>query len=652
MVSTVIAASAAEGGAAQPARRRLGLWLTLATTLFSVPAAAWIYPEHRDIMAGALQDLPAEQQRFLAALWSDARSGHESQYCQEMVTGDGRSAVCIDLAAWAAIAGDHSCSPDGLLAATLPSDWILKVAQVGATTKVGLENAKTRDAKLNQWAISNLRLQYVDADYLNRAGANNGHFLIPRSTNNLDEYLATALAEATEPNAIGLYVYYHLGALGLAQRWAAATEPGARAALARQVLATEAFAIHFLEDAFSAGHVAGTWGSAAERKGTHDYYCEFGLDTGSWDGTPMVLLGDAHMRPQDLKRTAGIVALSLTQVYDAAHSAGPATKAARSIEPAAARDAAAFDSCTATRQPTATVTAKALPEVIPIVQKTPVAGRGKDDVHVPHFRQEIGPFVGFSGDLTGGGEFGGYQSGDAAPRWYGTAEIEFRLGVGLEALTGSTGAGQAFLGVGYSYAPAQNGPSDSQFAAAGVPIVPGRRGLTTRLRVPFYVIPFDLILVAPILAWASPSAMTNMGIVAASGGLLRYERAFNTPIGAFQLLIGREVAVTFWGYLGDRVESIGIAAPGATVPYSSNLAFLSYRVLGLDFPTFEYRPLREYSTNQALTFALQVGWGVEFPNQVRYESKLTLPAASGPTPNLATAWMIYFRIHFDARYYF
>jgi hypothetical protein len=146
--------------------------------------------------------------------------------------------------------------------------------------------------------------------------------------------------------------------------------------------------------------------------------------------------------------------------------------------------------------------------------------------------------------------------------------------------------------------------------------------------------------------------MTNMGIVAASGGLLRYERAFNTPIGAFQLLIGREVAVTFWGYLGDRVENLGVAAPGATVPYASNLVFLSYRVLGLDFPTFEYRPLREYSTNQALTFAIQVGWGVEFPNQVRYQSKLTLPAATGPTPDLATAWMIYLRIHFDARYYF
>jgi hypothetical protein len=637
-----------------PRAKRVKL-LAFALALELVPgwAGAWIYAEHRDIMAEALKGLPPDQQQFFATLWTEARSGNEPRYCQEIVTGDGRSApTCLDLAAWPAIAGDHSCSPDKLVAETLPSDWILKVGGVAAKTKVGLEQAKSRDATLNVWAISNLGLQYVDSEYLTRASANNGHFLIPRTSNKLDEYVASALAEGVEPNALGLYLYYHLGALALARQWAGASEPSTLAALARQVLATEAFAIHFLEDTFSAGHVAGSWGSSAERKGTHDYYCEFGLDGTSWFGMPMVMLGDAHMRPEDLKRTAGVVALSLGQVFEAAHAGSPTARAASAIEPEAARGAAAYDSCTATRQATATVNEKTLPVAAPVVEKTPIPSRGQNDVHVPHFRQEIGPFVGFSGDLTGGLEFGGYQSGNGDARWYGGAEIEFRIGAGLEALTGSTGAGQAFLGVGYSYNTAQNGPSGSDFAAAGVPVVPARRGITVRLRVPFYVIPFDLLLVAPVLAWASPSTLTNMGIWAASGGLLGYERAFNTPIGAFQLLIGREVAATFYGYAGDRVDNIGVAAPGATVPYNSDLVFLSYRVLSFDFPTFEYRPLREYATNQALTFAIQFGWGVEFPNQVRYVSKLTVPAATGPTPDLATAWMIYMRIHFDARYYF
>jgi hypothetical protein len=636
-------------------RRRFSQLLALVLALELVPgsAGAWIYPEHRDIMAEALKGLPPEQQQFFATLWTDARSGHETRYCQEMVSGDGRTApVCLDLAAWPAIAGDHSCSPDKLIAETLPSKWILNVGGVAAKTKVGLEQAKTRDATLNMWAYSNLALQYADSEYLTRASANNGHFLLPRSTNTFDEYVAAALAEGVEPNALGLYLYYHLGAVGLARQWAAASETSTRASLARQVLATEAFAIHFLEDTFSAGHVAGSWGSAAERKGTHDYYCEFGLDGMSWSGAPMVMLGDAHMRPQDLKRAAAVVAASLGQLFEAARDGSPTAHAASTLPAEALQGAAAYDSCTATRQASATVTEKTLAVAQPVAQKTPVPSRGPDEVHVPHFRQEIGPFVGFSGDLTGGAAFGGYQSGNADARWYGGAEIEFRVGVGLEALTGSTGAGQAFLGLGYSYDTAQSGPSGSAFAAAGVPIVPARQGFTVRLRVPFYVITFDLLIVAPVLAWASPSTLTDMGIWAASGGLLRYERAFNTPIGAFQLLIGREVAATFYGYTGDHIQNIGVAAPGATVPYNSDLVFLSYRVLTLDFPTFEYRPLREYSTNQALTFAIQFGWGVEFPNQVQYISKLSLPAATGPTPELATSWMIYMRIHFDARYYF
>ena len=128
-------------------------------------------------------------------------------------------------------------------------------------------------------------------------------------------------------------------------------------------------------------------------------------------------------------------------------------------------------------------------------------------------------------------------------------------------------------------------------------------------------------------------------------------QAFVTRFGAFQFLLGREVGVTLFGYFGNRVEGVDSSPPG-TVPYASDLAFLSYRVLSFDFPTFEYRPLREFATNQALTFAVQLGWGVEFPNQVRYISKSHLPAATGPTPDLTTAWQIYIRIHFDARYYF
>jgi hypothetical protein len=632
---------------------RITLALGVAVTLVPGPAAAWVYPEHRDILAQALRDLPADQRQLLEALWADARRGHESRYCATMVDGDGKSAPsCIDLAAWAAIAGDHSCSPDQLLTKTLSSDWILKVAGESAETKVRLENAKSREAKQNAAAINNLKLQSVDAEYSTRAGANNGHFLTTRTSDDPKEYLVRTLGAGAEPNALGLYFYYHLGALGLAREWAAATDPAARADLARKVLATEAFALHFLEDTFAAGHIAGSWGSVAERKGTHDYYSEFGLDTLAWNGSPFTTLGDGYMRAEDQARAARVVAMSLGQIFEATRDGTPSAAAAGDVTPTAAAGASGFDSCTATRQPTSTVTAKTAMVALTVAKETPIPGRGEKDVHVPHFRQEIGPFVGFSGDLTGGLEFGGFQSGNANPRWWGGAEVEFRVGIGLEALTASTGAGQAFLGVGFSYDSAQSGGAQPAIENSGAPVVPARQGLTFRLRVPFYIIPFDLLLAAPILSWASPDTLVNMGIVAASGGLIPWQQAFITPFGAFQFLLGREVGVTLFGYFRNRVEGVGIAAPGATVPYASNLVFLSYRVLSFDFPTFEYRPLREFATNQALTFAVQVGWGIEFPNGAQYVSKLTLPAATGPVPDLATAWQIYFRLHFDARYYF
>jgi hypothetical protein len=458
--------------------------------------------------------------------------------------------------------------------------------------------------------------------------------------------LVSILASDVEPNALALYIYYHQGALSLAQRWTTVKAVD-RPQQARRILATEAFALHFLEDTVAAGHVAGSWGDVAERKGTHDYYSEFGLDWSAWDGSPLVMLGDAHMRLEDLQRAARMVAQSLSQIIAALRPGTPEANAAAKVDPDAATGAASFDSCTATKQPSGTMTEDTVDIVFPITRQTPAPSRSAGDVHLPRFRQEIGPFVGFAGQLTGGGSFGGFQSTTAAPRYFGSGEVGFRVGVGLEALTGSTGAGQAFLGLGFHFeSPQQDASADSPYEAAGFSMVPARRGITVRLRVPFYIVPFDLLIAAPILVWASPTALTDMAIIAASGGLIPWHRAINTRAGAFQFLLGQEIGVTLYGYVGDRIEN----AAGA--PPDGRLSFVSYRSLQFDFPSFEYRPLRDFATKEALTFAIQLGWGVEFPNQVRYISKLTLPPASGPTPDLSTAWIFYLRMHFDARYYF
>ena len=321
--------------------------------------------------------------------------------------GDGRGhPSCIDLAAWPAIAGDHSCSPDQLIQKTLTSDWILRVARVGAETKVvGLEKARNRDAALNEWATSHLKLQFVDPEYVSRAGANNGHFLMIRTSDDPGEYLREIFAPDAEPSALALYVYYHLGAMALSQGWATA-DASARPELARRILATEAFALHFLEDSFAAGHVAGSWGNVAERKGTHDYYSEIGLDTSAWDGSRLLLGGDAHMRPEDLTRTRKVVGQSLSDLAASLQSGTPEATTAAKIPMEVASGAAQYDSCTATKQASGTVTPETIPLAMAMTKETPIPGRGENDYHLPRFRQEIGPFVAFGGDLSGNLGFG------------------------------------------------------------------------------------------------------------------------------------------------------------------------------------------------------------------------------------------------------
>ncbi|HMK72063.1 MAG TPA: hypothetical protein VK454_01920, partial [Myxococcaceae bacterium] len=55
----------------QKARGRAIVALAVAAALVPGRAGAWIYPEHRDIMAKALEDLPPAQKQFFAQLWTE-----------------------------------------------------------------------------------------------------------------------------------------------------------------------------------------------------------------------------------------------------------------------------------------------------------------------------------------------------------------------------------------------------------------------------------------------------------------------------------------------------------------------------------------------------------------------------------------------------
>lgn len=603
---------------------------------FARDARAWIHPEHREIAGIAIAQLDAPRRAALDALWAEARKGHEDRLCESPWAGaQGKKASCIDFAAWSALGGDHSCSADDLLASILTSDWVVPVARVSEELRERLAKATRSDQRRNALAWSDLRLEATDPGYSSRAGANNAHFLLGREEgDDAKAYLARSLAPGADLNAAGNFAYEHERALDLA-RGAAAAPPDSRADRARRILAAEAFGLHYLEDVFAAGHVAGTWGAAADRKGTHDYYDERGLEVVTWDGARAVILGDGWMRPEDIARTSRVVRESLEQLLDAL-SQPPSAAAA--VLPG-------LETCRAKTVPGMTVSDDDARRLTALLEHTPVPGRSHGLGELPRFRSEIGPYLGVagSGALAGSAGVPGYK--DQGTTGSGTLSVGLRLGAGLDSLIGENADGLAFLEVGLLQQTRQEAVCDgcaSNSLIAYAPGIPGRSGLHLRLRLPFWLIPGDLILAAPLL-FVDAGLYKRMVIRAANGGLIPIETAIATPVGRFQFVFGREVGATFFGYVGGEDRFL--------TPYVVDGEFgvmpIAYKTIRWEFPVAEYRPFREFATRQAFTLLAQVGIGVEVPTSLKVQlgaGEVDVPASS--------SGFAYFRIVFDWRRYF
>jgi len=144
-------------------------------------SSAWIYPEHREITALAIEKLDPERRAIFDRLWAAARSGHEERLCtQEAYAGYVKKTSCIDWAAWPAIAGDHSCSAESMVQTILTTKWILDVADIAAELKRRLARTKDHWQHTNALRDSDIRLQRVDQEYATRAGSNNVHFFLLR----------------------------------------------------------------------------------------------------------------------------------------------------------------------------------------------------------------------------------------------------------------------------------------------------------------------------------------------------------------------------------------------------------------------------------------------------------------------------------------
>lgn len=605
---------------------------------------AWIYPEHRDIALLAIENLSPEYRSVLDRLWSEARIGYEERLTESIV--DATQTVNLsqlDYASWPAISGDHSCSPENLVYNVLQTEWILEVANIAAELKIALAESGNRSERINALRDSDIKFQRADPEYATRAGSNNVHFLLARPDVNTDAkaYSTECLKEGAELNAVGAYTWFHLSALMKASRYAVENlTEDEKSALILGAFADEAFALHFLEDVFASGHTAGTWGNASQRKGTHDYYNERGLEVVTWNGEIMVITGDAYMRKQDAETAARSVGKSLEQFLDAANGN---LKLDYEIDVLASENLPdSFNVCKNNYLLSREYDPDVIPLLADVLTDTPVPGLATGLGELPRFKAELGLFIGIASDIRTNGLDGGFGVDQTTAGAVGGLDLNARIGLGIEGVINESGDGLVFLAVGWR----QDSPSSMNFGNVPSPIqtgqiasaIPGRDAFNFRIRMPYYILPFDLLITAPILLWAAPDAFTSMAVTAGNGGLIAWQAGIATSFGRFQFILGREVGVSLYGEGRDQDAVI--------IPNGDITNVITYKSVQLDFPVLEYRPFRTFSLDQSSSLCFKLSFGVDFP----YDEEIVLPDGS-VLPELKAVWNIGLTMEFDWRYY-
>jgi hypothetical protein len=607
---------------------------------------AWLYPEHRDITLVALGKLNPGQRARMDALWAKARVGWENRLTVSIADPHQNTKPAqLDFAAWPAIAGDHSCSPADLLETVLKSDWILKVADIAARLKNGLAKSKFNSDRDNHTRDADIRFVRVDPEYVSRAGGNNVHFLLAleKIDQTAENYFDSCCRAGSPLNALGVYIWFHSRALSKAKLLSSTSglTSGEQSQAALAILADEAFALHFLEDAFASGHVAGTWGNAAQRKGTHDYYDAEGLSVTTWAGRRLTIMGDSYMKEGDAEIAAVTIRQSLEQLaslLDNGQGSGVITENRDFLQPDT------FSTCDLMVMPALTANPDMQRQCYSVLMTTPYPGLGKGKGTLPRFSAELGPFFGFSSALSGSSMMNGFGNTQNSFGFIPGMEVAFRVGIGLDGVLNSSSDGLVFLQAGYRL----DGSSTMKFAdfpalenyGGYTAAVPSRDALSFRIRLPFYLIPCDLILLVPVLAVISPKAMNKAIVKAGNGGLIPWQAAITTPVGRLQFILGREMGVSFYG---SKSNTDTYLLPTGN---ANGQVLFNMNTTQLNFPVLEYRFMRKYGASQTADMSMQIEGGMDIPGK----KSVIFPAGSS-IPAMQNIYFIKLRFMFDYRHY-
>ena len=261
---------------------------------------------------------------------------------------------------------------------------------------------------------------------------------------------------------------------------------------------------------------------------------------------------------------------------------------------------------------------------------------------MPRFRSELGRFIGLAGMIDGRHISSGFTGSEGAG-FIGGLDLSVRVGMGLEGVLDDSGDGLIFFSLGLrGDTSSTNRYSESAIAQQGgglTSAIPSHIGLSTRVRMPFFLFPGDLFLLAPLYLIA-PDRYMQMAVTASNGGLIPWQSGWATPIGRFQFVLGRELGVTFFGLMGEDRLFMPSATPGGST------RVVDYKSMYFDLPVLEYRPFRAFSSNQSATLMVQLFTGVTVP----YSANVILPAGA-PQVDLSPVWSVGLRLILDWRYY-
>lgn len=530
--------------------RALAAASVMAVSSSSAEARAWVFSEHACLTGHGVQQLRDEDRAELERAWDLAREtadgkmfctslsaprGTPTETCKAYGVGaediDDEGRWCMRFDALPAFAADHSCRPFDLVSRDA---WIRRVLVVSRELMNELDAAEGDvSARIRAWRDGHIDLMVEDRYYLSRASGNDSHFQATRYSDDLGIHLRRALGQGQPSNASASYANYHAAALALADesRTMRALAPELAQKAALDAFLVEAFALHFLEDAFSAGHVVGTWGRSLDRKGTHDWWCEHGLDARTWAQGSYIAHGDAFLAAEDRRHAAGAVRISLRQLAQAfrgEEGVVPDCRQSNRKEDGFCR--AVFDghmdACTANTVPADLAPLASEGLILAALVEQPMPAR--QEPALPRFGQEAGLHFGPSAAIDG---HVGWRSGDfqnVAPR----GRLGLRVGLDLTDILTQYDDTQALAVEGLLVAEHLAG---STLAGVG-----------GRVRAPFYAIPGDIVWTAP-LAIACNARWCRFPLRRAAAGSVYWRIQRPVVLGentSFQFVLGRDVGFT------------------------------------------------------------------------------------------------------------